>query len=590
VEQPFDLSSLLGEFRDEAREQLDRLDAALLAIEEGGSIAPADVTSLLRNLHTLKGNSGMLGLRPLVDAVHAMEGVFKDAEPAFSRERLDLLFEAAAAARQAVEQAGTGTQEEAFSRLTSLHLAARLESSVGAWAGGGSEHEEAPAEAAPARGRRAASGEDEGAARGDDAEAESEPGEAAGEFMRVPFAKLDQLLDQVGELTGVAASLRALLKQHEDLLDEGGAAHPFAEMAEQLGRTARALRTSTMEIRLVPVQRVFSRFPSLARDLAREQGKRVRVVVEGGGVELDRSMVEALGDPLLHLVRNAVDHGIRPPEEREAGGKPAAGTIVLRAERRGDRVRVEVADDGPGLDLDALRRTARTLGLVGDHSILSPEEAAEMIFRPGFSTRTSSDTVSGRGIGLDAVKQRVTALRGTLSVETPAEGGTRFALDLPLTLAILPALIFEAEGGTFALPAVSVERTLHDPIAEMAGAAEVLRHENDLIPVARAGRVFGWDGEGEMRREGGGRFAVVVRSGTRRGAVLATRLIDQRDLVVKALPHYLGRVPGVSGASVAPDGGVILLLDPAGLLDLNLALHQRENRGLKTSQDSRRRG
>src|SRR5690606_33605557 len=162
-------------------------------------------------------------------------------------------------------------------------------------------------------------------------------------------------------------------------------------------------------VRLVPVQRVFSRFPSLVRDLAREQGKRVRVILEGGDVELDRSMVDALGDPLLHPVRNAVDHGIRTPEEREAAGLPATGTSV----------RVEVQDDGAGLDMEALRRAGRERGLVGPHTPLSAAETAELIFLPGFSTRTSSDTVSGRGIGLDAVKQRVTALRGNLAVESP---------------------------------------------------------------------------------------------------------------------------------------------------------------------------
>jgi two-component system chemotaxis sensor kinase CheA len=343
-----------------------------------------------------------------------------------------------------------------------------------------------------------------------------------------------------------------------------------------------------MEIRLVPVQRAFSRFPSLARDLAREQGKRVRVVLEGGEVELDKSMVDALADPLLHLVRNAVDHGIAPPAEREASGRPPTGTIVLRAAREGDRVRIEVADDGAGLDREALRRTARSLGIVGEQESLTPAETAELIFRPGFSTRSRSDTVSGRGIGLDAVKQRVTALRGTLTVDSPPNGGTRFVLGFPLTLAILPALIFEAEGEMFALPAVSVERTLRGAKPEAAGAAEVLRDNGELIPVSRAERVFGWSGPSAPG--GGAPFAVVIRSGARRAALLASRLVDQRDLVVRALPRFLRRVPAVSGASVAPDGRVILLLDPAGLLELNLDLHQREKRAFTAPQDPGSRG
>ncbi|HEU4451520.1 MAG TPA: ATP-binding protein, partial [Longimicrobium sp.] len=517
----FDLSSLIGEFRDEARGQLEQLDGALLTLEERGSLPADEVTALLRGLHTLKGNSGMLGFRRIVDAVHAIEGVFKEPEPSFSRERLDLLFEGAAAIRQAVEQAGTTAQEAAATRLDQLNLGARLEASASATSepapaartgpddAGRTATPAPPSSAAPAPPADAAPAPPSDSTpapapataparprtrrpRADPQEAE--PADAAGEFLRVPFAKLDDLLDLVGELSSAGASLEALLESYDDLLARAGAGHPFAEVAERLDRITRSLRSSTMEIRLVPVQRAFSRFPSLARDLAREQGKRVRVVLEGGEVELDKSMVDALADPLLHLVRNAVDHGIAPPAEREASGRPPTGTIVLRAAREGDRVRIEVADDGAGLDREALRRTARSLGIVGEQESLTPAETAELIFRPGFSTRARSDTVSGRGIGLDAVKQRVTALRGTLTVDSPPNGGTRFVLGFPLTLAILPALIFETEGEMFALPAVSVERTLRGAKPEAAGAAEVLRDNGELIPVSRAERVFGWSG------------------------------------------------------------------------------------------------
>lgn len=516
----------------------------------------------------------MLGLRPLVDAVHAIEGALKQDPPDFSRDRLDLLFEAAAALRRAVEQAGTSEQEAAFNRLTSLELARRLDASAPAPPAptpAADTTEAPPGPAAPHA---------DPSPRTDSTEAD--PGDGAGEFLRVPFAKLDEMLDQVGELTSVTAAFSAFLDHHEDALDRADLEAPLAELVEQLARVARGLRGSTMEARLVPVQRVFSRFPSLARDLAREANKRVRLLLEGGDVQLDRSMVDALGDPLLHLVRNAVDHGIRSPEEREAAGRPASGTIVLRASREGDRVRVEVQDDGPGLDLAAIRRSAIDRGIITRNTPLSEAETAELIFRPGFSTRSTSDTVSGRGIGLDAVKQRVTTLRGSLSVERPAEGGTRFVLDLPLTLAILPALVFETDGGTFAFPALAVERTLRGARPERAGAAEVLRLDGDLIPVTRAGDVFGWHERSGEIADGGAAFAVVVRAGSRRGAVLASRLVEQRDLVVKALPPYLGRVPAVSGASIAPDGGVVLLLDPAGLLDLNLTLHQ-EQRAVTTT-------
>lgn len=524
----------------------------------------------------------MLGLRPLVDTVHAIEGVFKESDPDFSRERLDVLFEAAAALRQSVEQAGSATQEESFARLRKLDAGTRL-----GVTSPGTSTESPPA--APSGNSIGEDAEPDHADDGDEA-TEVASTEGAGEFLRVSFARLDQMLDEVGELTSVTGALRSLVEQYEDELEKSGAGEELNELVEQLGRHTRALRTSVMEARLVPVQRVFSRFPSLARDLARQQGKRVRVLMEGGNVELDRSMVEALGDPLLHLVRNAVDHGIRLPEEREAGGKPAIGTITLHASRFGDRVHVEVSDDGEGLNLQALRDRARSLGLVDAHTRLTDQEVADLIFEPGFTTRQSSDEVSGRGIGLDVVRERANALRGMLSVRSTPGEGVRFILALPLTLTILPALVFEAEGGTFAVPSTAVEGTFRDLRPERAGATEVVRLEGELIPVARAERLFGWH---ERSDEAGGRgneFAVILQAGGRRGALLASRVLEQRDLVVKALPAFLGSLPAISGASVAPDGGVILLLDPAGLIDLNLAQHQRENRGFTTSQDPHRRG
>lgn len=576
--EPFDLSSLLGEFRDEARDQLDRLDAALLGIEESGRIGRDERDALLRSLHTLKGNSGMLGLRPLVDTVHAIEEVFKESDLDFSRERLDILFEAAAALRQSVEQAGSATQEESFARLRSLNAGARLGSAT---AGSTSD---APPITHPDQGESVEADEDES----DTSDAAT--AEGAGEFLRVSFARLDQMLDEVGELTSVTGAIRALVEQYEDELETSGAGEELTELVEQLGRHTRALRSSVMEARLVPVQRVFSRFPSLARDLARQQGKRVRVLMEGGEVELDRSMVEALGDPLLHLVRNAVDHGIRLPEEREAVGKPPIGTITLHASRFGDRVHVEVSDDGEGLDLQALHRRARDLGLADAHTRLSDQEAAELIFEPGFTTRQSSDAVSGRGIGLDVVRERANALRGSLSVRSTPGEGVHFILGLPLTLTILPALVFEAQGGTFAVPSAAVEGTFRHPRPERAGTTELVRLEGELIPVARADRLFGWHERSDDAGGRGSEFAVVLQAGGRRGALLASRVIEQRDLVVKAMPAFLGSLPTISGASIAPDGGVILLLDPAGLIELNLAQHQRENRGFTTSQDPHRRG
>jgi two-component system, chemotaxis family, sensor kinase CheA len=375
----------------------------------------------------------------------------------------------------------------------------------------------------------------------------------------------------------VGSALEELMGRFSGELDAAGARRPLEAQVEALELITDALREATMDLRMVPVARVFQRFPSLARDLARKQEKQIRVVLEGEQVELDKSTVDALADPLLHLVRNAVDHGIGTPRERAEQGKPETGTITLRAARIGDRVLVEVSDDGSGLNRKAILERARAEGLVAENERLSEVEIGELIFRAGFSTRSEATTVSGRGVGLEVVRRRVTSLRGALTVGDAEGGGTRFVLALPLTLAIVPALIFVSEGEMLAVPAAEVQETLRRVRPERAGGAEVIRHREALIPVARASRLLGW-ADSEPSAPDGGLFAIVLQRGTRTAAVLADRLLEQRDVVVRALPRSLGTVRGVSGATVTPAGQVVLLLDSGGLIDLNLDLHRREAR------------
>ncbi len=546
----------------------------------------------------------MLALHAVVDTVHTMEAAFRGGTGRWSREQVDTFFEAAAALRRVADLVGSPEQERALQRLAAvqLHFPGSAPAPAPPEPAADPELEDrpdAPTPAAPGEeGTVQAAIEASGGGTGADEDRREGDQAGTGDLLRVPFAKLDALLNRVGDLVTVEAAMEELLDRFGPELEAAGARRVMEAQLETLGLITDGLREATMDLRLVPVGRVFQRFPSLARDIARRQGKQVRVVVEGERVELDKSTVDALSDPLLHLVRNAVDHGIGTPEERAAQGKPAGGTIWMRAERVGDRVLVEVADDGIGLSRDAILARARAEGLVGEHERLSGPEIDELVFRSGFSTRDQATTVSGRGVGLEVVRRRVTALRGELTVGTSDGGGSRFVLALPLTLAIVPALLFEADGELLALPAAEVQETLRRVHPERAGGTEVVRHRDQLIPVARTGPLLGWTGEPERYaregdrgkprtdREAAGRsngaqsenFAIVLRRGTRTAAVLADRLLDQRDVVVRALPRALGSVRGVSGATVTPTGQVVLLLDSAGLIDMNLDLHRREAR------------
>ncbi|MEJ2502104.1 MAG: ATP-binding protein [Gemmatimonadota bacterium] len=373
--------------------------------------------------------------------------------------------------------------------------------------------------------------------------------------VRVPFAKLDALLAEVGELMGETLALE------RRLAERGG--RELRDEAEAIRRRSDRLREAVMALRLVPIGRVLSRFHGLVRRLAAEQGKEARLVVEGEGTELDKSTADALAEPMLHLVRNAIDHGIGAPEDREAAGKPRHGTVWIRASQEGDRIRLEVADDGEGLDRAAIRERAREAGLVESGSDLPDAELTRLILRPGFSTRSDVSTVSGRGVGLDVVRRRVRDLRGDLDVGRTAEGGTRFVLRLPLTVAVVPSVMFETAGELLALPAGDVVRTVHLDGLERVGAAPVLRDDGRLVPVVDADRLFGWP----VRERGS--FGLLIADGTDRVVLSADRLIDRRDLVVKALPRYGAATRAVTGGSVLPGGRVILLLDPAGVIDLS---------------------
>lgn len=575
--EPFDLSALYDEFKDEARQQLDLLDRSLLHLEQHGELPGGQRSDLLRALHTLKGNSGMLGLRALSDAVHAVESRFRQASGEWPQPALDALFGAAAALRAASDRVGTPRQEESDRRLREATEALR----EGAPPGEGTPmraadpHDDADRhdDAAPHGGAdpREGMGPRDRAAGLDPSGLGN-----TGDLLRVPFHALDDLLATVGDLVGTHAALEELLRAAQPQLDAAGLKRPLTEEIEALDRIAERLRAQVLGLRLVPVGRVLARFPSLARDLAREQGKRVRVQLEGEETGLDKSTVDQLGEPLLHLVRNAVDHGIETPAERAAAGKPEEARIRIAAERRGDQVRLTVEDDGRGLDVGRIVESARAQGLLHGAEDPSEEALMDMIFRQGFSTRRSADTVSGRGIGLDVVRRRVTALRGSLEVER-LPSGTRFRLSLPLRVAIVPAVLFQGEEEFFAVAAGEVQETIRLPRRRVLGGAELVRHRGESVPVVRPERLFGWmadapapEGDADETR-----FLIVLRRGDRRLAVPARHLLDPQDIVVKAVPRSLGRAPGISGITALPGGRVVLLLDPGGLLELNLHTQRR---------------
>ena len=397
------------------------------------------------------------------------------------------------------------------------------------------------------------------------------PGAAASNVVRVGLPRLDELLRMVGELVISRSRLNDLLRGSWN----GGAVplDALEEINAGMERQLRDLREGVMRVRLVAVGEAFERMRFVVRDVAVGAGKDVRVEMRGQDTELDKLVVERMLEPLLHLVRNAVSHGIERPAEREAAGKPRQGRLLLAASAAGERVRVEVADDGRGIDRDAVAARAREQGLAVAEA---PDDAAllEILCTPGFSTREVADLASGRGIGMDVVRSTLRALGGELSMSTEAGRGTRFAVELPLTLMIVDALLVRIGGQTMAVPQPALLEVIQVEADEVVTLEnnEVVRYRGKVLPLLRLGRLFALDGdEGEARAS----FPVLVVGSEAQPTGLAVdRLAGLREIVVRPLADPLVAVPGIAAATELGDGRVCLILDAAELVQLGQRMRE----------------
>lgn len=390
-------------------------------------------------------------------------------------------------------------------------------------------------------------------------------GSKASSTIRVDHEKLDHLMNLIGELI-INRNRYSMLARH---LEEGGASVNVAEVAQNLSETTYAmarisddLQDTIMKVRMVPVSSVFSRFPRLVRDLSRKSGKEVDLVLEGEETELDKSVVEVIGDPLVHLIRNSVDHGVEPEEERIAKGKKPKGVVTLRAFHKGNSVAIEIEDDGKGIDPEKMREVAVRKGIVTpeEAKAMDDREAMELIFAPGFSSAEKITDISGRGVGMDVVRTNIKNLKGSVSIHSEVGKGTRFTLSLPLTLAIIDALMVNVAGQMYAIPLDAVSETTKIEARRLTDVkgrkAVTLRGEvlgivdlSELLALPRS------DAQDVLS-------VVVIHDNDRRLGLVVDRLLERQEIVIKPLGAYLGDLKGISGATIMGDGSVILILDP----------------------------
>lgn len=381
--------------------------------------------------------------------------------------------------------------------------------------------------------------------------------------IRVDTGKIDKLINLVGELVITQSMLSSLGARFEM-----SQLPVLIERVAQLERNTREIQERVMGIRMLPIGQVFNRFPRLVRDLASKNGKRIQLVMSGEETELDKTVIESIGDPLTHLVRNSADHGLETPDERAAAGKPEQGTVRLNAFHEGGSICITVEDDGRGLNKDKILAKAAKQGLVAESEKLSDDQIWALIFRPGFSTADKITDVSGRGVGMDVVKRNIEALGGTVSIRTAQGRGTTFSLKLPLTLAIIEGMTVRVGKELYIIPLVSIIESIQPKDCtrrSLMEQAEMVSVRGHFYPVVRLYEAFGNEAEFTDIEKA---ILVIVESEGERVAVMVDELVGQQQVVIKSLEKNFRKVHGVAGATILGDGTVGFILDVRGLLEL----------------------
>jgi two-component system chemotaxis sensor kinase CheA len=398
--------------------------------------------------------------------------------------------------------------------------------------------------------------------------------------IRVDIERLDALLNLVGELvinrtriSDIANTLERLMSDKATAGDRtmdashgiiAPLAKDLADSAALLARTTNEIQESIMKVRMVPIGQVFDRFPRLVRDVAKARGKEVQLVISGAETDLDKTIVDEVGEPLMHLLRNCVDHGIEAPDVREQRGKPRSGTISLNAYHEGNQIIIEVADDGGGIDVERVRARGIRQGLISADDRLSDRELIELIFTPGFSTAEVISDVSGRGVGMDVVKKNITRLKGIFDVDSVAGQGARFTIKLPLTLAIIQALLVRVVDELYAIPLDSVieSQRVEMPDVRTVHGNEVITLRGQVVPLVRIADFFELGG----RRDPEKVMIVIVGLQGRQVGLVVDSFEGEQEIVIKPLSDVVGRIPGISGATILGNGSISLIIDVHSLV------------------------
>jgi two-component system chemotaxis sensor kinase CheA len=601
------MDDMLKEFVVEALDLATNVEEHLLALER----RPDDtdtLNALFRSFHTIKGGAGFMNLGAIVSACHLTENLFEalrtgkvpvtpiaieaglqasgfvgdqlkqlangaapDSLQPMPAELENILTEAIegkkmappevaavpveAAADTAFEPAGAMSEPAAIPEADGLDWEALYRAVVPPGTSVASAASAAPAavKASPAAPAAAKPSAEDGA--------RPITAQVKEDTIRIDAIKLDALLEVAGESVQAANQAAVLLEKLQQFKFEGQAAALMSTLQETLSRASRystELQRATLSTRMQPVGRLFQKFPRLVRELARDLGKDVDLVIEGAETEVDRVVVDSLYDPLVHMLRNALDHGIETAEERAATTKRSRATILLKAWQEGSSVMIEVSDDGKGMDADKLRAKALAKGLIGEHQAQTPEESLQLVFLPGFSTKEVASSVSGRGVGMDVVRTAVEKHRGAIRIDSRVGEGTTFMIRLPIELSIVPTMLVSTSGALLAMPMAVVQRVVELPEEfDEVGGAPVLRDQGRPLAVRSLAGILGYEP---------GREKVGIVIAAPQPYILAVDAVDgTADLVIKPLTAI--SVPGLNGTARSAEGELVLVIGLAFLLD-----------------------
>jgi two-component system chemotaxis sensor kinase CheA len=617
-----EMEEIISEFITEAEESLDRIEPLFVELEQKGEDKDL-LNDIFRSMHTIKGAAGFLGFQSMVDVAHASENIMKklrDGELPLAKELMDVILKSIDMLRLLLAhlKSKDGIEEDVSPLVKELGSA--LNNAI--LMSGGAPHAAQAAKPVEPPSQKISSSKSEvtiqrvntpepslnipeltadvphqktetvsateipehieedikqvplpdenklKAVEQASKSSQQKPKESA-QNLRVDIERIDKVMDLAGEVVLVRNRLLNISNYFDLKYSNDPMTETLLETVSFLDRVTSEMQLAVMKIRMQPIKKVLSKFPRLVRDMSSSVNKDVELTIYGEGTEVDKSVIEHISDPLTHILRNSIDHGLEPAEERIAKGKPAKGNVVINTYQKGTQIVIEISDDGKGLDIEKLKKKAVEKGLLSEEEAkrMSDEAATEIIFMPGFSTKEVATELSGRGVGMDVVKTNISLLNGYVEVSTEKDAGTTFKICIPLTLAIIQALMVEVSGSKYAIPLSPIEETLKVSKHEINNITgqDVIVIRDKICPLFELNQLLGTGFNGHDENDSGHKYLVVIAMGDKKFCIAVDKLLGQEEVVIKSLDGIDTTSSSVLGATITGDGKVVFILDVTGM-------------------------